>query len=90
MTDTTRAVEELVRGRHAGMTPDMRMRIASNLFDEARTIVEASLPAGLTGRARRLAFMRRLYGQELPEAAIQRFADYPQSTKSPNPLHRHL
>jgi hypothetical protein len=86
VTDTTPEFAALARARHAGMTPDMRMRIASDLFDAARTIVEASLPTGLTERDRRLALARRLYGNELPEAALLQFADY---AKSPNPLHRH-
>ena len=90
MTDTTPDFAARVRARHAGMTPEMRMQIASNLFDAACTIVEASFPAGLTGRDRRLALARRLYGKELPEAALQRFADYPQTGKSPNPLRRRL
>src|SRR6266850_7310875 len=89
VTDTTREFAALARACHAGMSPDRRMRIASDLFDAARTIVEASLPAGLSGRERRLALARRLYGKELPELALQRFADYPQSAKSPNPVHRH-
>jgi len=76
VTDTTPAFAALARAHHAGMTPDMRMRVASDLFDAARTIVEASLPTGLTERDRRLALGRRLYGKELPEAALLRFANF--------------
>ena len=50
MTDTTREFAALVRARYRAMTPEMRVQIASDLFDTARAIVESSLPAGLTER----------------------------------------
>jgi hypothetical protein len=58
------------------MTPEERWRIASLMFDDARAIVESSLPAGLSQRERRLAVARRLYGGELPQAALEAFAGY--------------
>ncbi len=70
MNDTSDDVADRVAQRHAAMTPEERLRIASSLFDAAREIVASSLPVGLDRRERRLAIMRRLYGTELPEEAL--------------------
>ncbi len=69
-------MERMITERYRRMTPDERMRIASSMFDTARQIVESSLPANLPRRERRLAFARRLYAGELPEAALLAFADW--------------
>jgi hypothetical protein len=53
-----------------------RMRIASSMFETARAIIESSLPHNLTRRERRLAFARRLYAGELPDAALLAFAEW--------------
>lgn len=68
----------MVAERHRQMTPDERMRIASSMFDTARAIVESSLPLNLTRRVRRLAYIKRMYGNELPEAALIAFAAWPE------------
>jgi hypothetical protein len=52
------------------MTPAERCLAASAMFDTTRTIIESSLPTGLTVEQRRLAVAQRLYGSELPEAAL--------------------
>lgn len=70
MNDTSAAVERLVRERHASMTPEERMRIAASMYETARAIIESSLPEGLTNEQRRYAVVKRLYGDELPEAAF--------------------
>lgn len=77
MNDTAPGILALVTERCKRMTPLERVTIASALFDAGRVIVESSLPASLAPRDRRLALARRLYGQELPEAALRAFADYP-------------
>jgi hypothetical protein len=59
------------------MPPEERLRIASAMFDDARTIVEASLPHDLSPGERRFALVRRFYGGELPEAALRAFARWP-------------
>ena len=46
------------------------------MFQTAYKIVEASLPNGLTLEQRRLAVVRRLYQNELPEAALIAHARY--------------
>lgn len=48
------------------------------MFDTARAIVESSLPPNLSRRERRLAYARRMYGDELPEAALIAFAEWPE------------
>ena len=76
MSDTTPEIARLVQERHRAMTPDDRMRIASDLFDTACAIIDSSLASDLPRRERRLALARRLYQGELPEAALVRFAEY--------------
>ena len=76
MNDTTPEFARIVAARHQAMTPEERMRAASDMFEVARAIVESSLPAGLTRYERRLALIRRIYGEELPPAAQEAFARY--------------
>jgi hypothetical protein len=76
MIDTTQKIAALVAERHARMSPEERLQIASQMFETARGIVESSLPEGLSRRNRRLALARRLYQGELPEAALNAFADW--------------
>jgi hypothetical protein len=76
VNDTSPEFEKVVTERYRRMTPDQRMRIASSMFETARAIIESSLPKSLIGRERRLAFARRLYEGELPEAALLAFADW--------------
>jgi hypothetical protein len=76
MNDTSPEVAALVAERHRRMTPEERMKIASSMFDTARSIVESSLPANLSRRERRLAYAKRMYGNELPEAALIAFAEW--------------
>ena len=76
MNDTSPGMERIVTERYRRMTSDQRMRIASSMFETARQIVESSLSTNMTRRERRLAFARRLYAGELPEAALLAFADW--------------
>ncbi|MEO8187408.1 MAG: hypothetical protein ABI580_08625 [Burkholderiaceae bacterium] len=52
------------------MTPIERVKVASDMFDTARVIVESSLPPQLDAHARRRAVMLRIYGDEIDIAAI--------------------
>ena len=70
MKDTSTAFEQRVNERYAAMSPEERMRIAASLYESARAIIDSSLPAGLTAEERRYAIAKRLYGGELPEAAL--------------------
>ena len=76
MNDTSPEMERMVTERYKLMTPDQRMKIASSMFETARAIIESSLPLTLTLRERRLAFARRLYAGELPDAALIAFAEW--------------
>jgi hypothetical protein len=76
MNDTSPEIARLVADRHAAMTPEERLRIAADMFESAKAIVISSLPAGLSNREKRLALARRFYEGELPEAALQAFADW--------------
>ena len=76
MSDTSPEFEAMVNERYRRMSPDERVRIAASMYDTARAIVLSSLPPGLNRRERRLAFARRLYGDELPEAALIAYAEW--------------
>ena len=76
MNDTSAEISKLVVERHRQMTPAERWLAASSLFETARKIVESSLPSGLTVEQRRLAVVRRLYKDELPEVALIAHARY--------------
>jgi hypothetical protein len=76
MSDTAPQFEEMVNERYRRMTPDERVRIAASMYDTARVIVLSSLPPGLSRRERRLAFARRFYEGELPEAALIAYAEW--------------
>jgi hypothetical protein len=76
MNDTSAAISKLVGDLHRAMTPAERCLAASSLFETARKIVESSLPTGLTLEQRRLAVVRRLYKDELPEVALIAHARY--------------
>jgi hypothetical protein len=84
MNDTSAAISRIVADRHRSMTPTERCLAASSLFETARKIVESSLPNGLTLEQRRLAIVRRLYRDELPEAALIAHAKYVHSATSPS------
>ncbi len=76
MNDTDAAIAQIVAERYAAMTPAERCRAAASMFETARAIVESSLPKTLTLTERRLAVARRIYGTELPEAALLAHAAY--------------
>ena len=71
MNDTAASMQRRVSEHYRRMSPQERMRIASSMFETARRIVESSLPPNLTRAERRLAFARRLYAGELPDAALR-------------------
>jgi hypothetical protein len=77
MNDTSDHVAWLVAARHAAMTPEMRLQIASEMYETARAIVASSLPQGLTREQRRYAIAKRIYNDELPEAALWAHANHP-------------
>jgi hypothetical protein len=83
MNDTSAEISKLVAERHRSMTPTERWMAACSLFETARKIIESSLPGDLTLEQRRLAVVRRLYQNELPEAALIAHAKYVDSGTPP-------
>lgn len=77
MNDTTAVVATIVQARHQAMTAEQRMRAAAAMFESARCLVDASLGVEIDVYARRLACVRRLYGNELPAAALIAHANWP-------------
>ena len=69
MNDTSREFELMVARRYRSMPPAERVRMAADMFDTARALVLASLPAGLAPDEVRRRLCRRLYG-ELAEKAF--------------------
>jgi len=62
-----------MRARFAALAPAERVRMCAEMFDTARRIVEASLPAGLDPDELRYRICRRFYG-ELADRAFGRRA----------------
>jgi hypothetical protein len=83
VNDTAPEFEAMVNERYRRMTPDERVKIAASMYDTARAIVLSSLPPGLTRREKRLAFARRFYEGELPEAALIAYADWDGAMDAP-------
>jgi hypothetical protein len=77
MNDTSPKIEAMIRERYKQMTPDERVTIAASMFETARAIVLSSLPPNLSRREQRLALARRFYADELPEAALIAYAEWP-------------
>lgn len=76
MMDTSPAVTAMISARYREMTPEARLEAASSLFESARAIVESSLPQDLSPVERRLAWAKRFYGSELPDAALRAYANF--------------
>lgn len=74
MHDTLPDFAAIATERYQRMTTEERMRAASAMFDAAREIVASSLPRGLSERDQRLLIAQRIYGDELPRAALEAHA----------------
>ncbi len=61
-SDTTPEFEKLVRERFLALAPAERVSMCADMFETARALVEASLPAGLDAIERRRRICRRFYG----------------------------
>ena len=66
MTDTSPEIAEMVRVRLMALSGAERFRMGVQMFDAARRMVLASLPAGLTETERKRRLFERLYGMPLP------------------------
>lgn len=66
MTDTSPEIAELVRVRLMARSGAERFRMGVEMFEAARRMVLASLPADLTETERKHRLFERLYGRPLP------------------------
>jgi hypothetical protein len=69
MTDTAPEIAEMVRARLMALTGAERFRMGVQMFDAARRMVLASLPADLSEAERKRRLFERLYGEILPTQA---------------------
>ena len=75
MSDDPKVVA-MIEARYRAMTPLERLQIASSMFDTARAIIDSSLPPELSQEERRYAIAKRVYGDELTEAALRAHAQH--------------
>ena len=61
------SVSQLLAEGYGELTPAERVRISTEMFELARLLFEASLPAGLDDRTRRKLICERFYGARLAE-----------------------
>lgn len=61
MNDTAPDIAAYVDSRYAAMSPETRFLIGIRMFDTARELMDASIPATVSGIDRRRAICRRLY-----------------------------
>ncbi len=64
MIDTTTEADKIQSELFDKMTGDERMKIASDMFDTARTLVLASLDKNLNDKEKRKALFLRFYGND--------------------------
>ena len=69
MTDTSPAIETLLRERYAAMSGTERALMALQMFETAQRIVLSSLPEGSGELGRRRELCRRFYGEDLARRA---------------------
>ena len=66
MTDTTPEITELVGQKLMARSGEERFLIGVRMFDAARAMALASLPAGLSAEELKRQLFQRIYGQPLP------------------------
>ena len=66
MTDTPPEITELVRQKLMARSGEERFLMGVRMFEAAREMVLASLPAGLSPEELKRQLFQRLYGQPLP------------------------
>jgi hypothetical protein len=66
MTDTAPEIAEMVRARLMALSGAERFCMGVQMFDAARRMVLASLPAGLSKAEHKRLLFERLYGEPLP------------------------
>ena len=71
MTDTSPEIAQMVRARLMALSGAERFRMGVEMFEAARRMVLASLPADLTETERKRRLFERLYGEPLPAQAAR-------------------
>jgi hypothetical protein len=66
MTDTTPEIVEIVRQKLMSRSGEERFLMGVQMFEAAREMALASLPAGLSSEELKRQLFQRLYGQPLP------------------------
>ena len=66
MTDTSAEVAQLMRERLMARSGAERFRMGIEMFEAARRMVLASLPANLEAAERRRMLFERIYGMPMP------------------------
>jgi len=66
MTDTPPEIAELVRQKIMSRTDEERFIMGARMFEAAREVVLASLPAGLSPEELKRQLFQRFYGQPVP------------------------
>jgi len=66
MTDTPPEIAKMLRDRLMELSRAERFRMGVQMFDAARRMVLASLPANLSHIDRKRLLFQRLYGEALP------------------------
>ena len=66
MTDTPPEIAEMIRERLMARSGAERFRMGVEMFEAARRMVLASLPANLSDAERKRCLFERLYGMALP------------------------
>ncbi|HYG25179.1 MAG TPA: hypothetical protein VEH04_20615 [Verrucomicrobiae bacterium] len=66
MTDTSPEIAEMVRARLMAKSGAERFRMGIEMFEAARRMTLASLPADLSDAERKRRLFERIYGEPLP------------------------
>jgi hypothetical protein len=66
MTDTPPEITEIVRQKLMARSGEERFLMGARMFEAAREMVLASLPAGLSPEELKRQLFQRLYGQPMP------------------------
>jgi hypothetical protein len=66
MTDTSPEIAALVRQKLMARSAEERFLMGVRMFDAARAMTLASLPAGLSAEELKRQLFQRLYGQPMP------------------------
>jgi len=78
--DTPPEVQVELLRRYMAVSPERRIKMAASLYDAARILVSASLPALLTGIERKIEIFRRFYASDFSPEECERICCHLLST----------